>query len=325
MPAATPPNGAWRLTAALYTAVGPATAGGPRTLAQPISTAPIARANDRMKTLGSGPGATTVAVGGMMVAFGTGRNVASADPADTTVQSLYSVLDNTRYAHTGTGDSKRLTVLAACTSCDNSNAVAKAEAVGKGVTQLARQTIGSTAVSGADGRQFWTVDPPTGTPAAQPTVNWITQKGWYLDLPVQGERLLKHMELYDATNLLAVYSQVPSSVRTSTATTKAAAPTDGAELCTAEPVSTTGSPGQQYITVINAVDGARPQVQMMDSDNDGYFNATDADVSRAELAHGPQVTVNAANTKPVLNSDGRVDKFARPPVVVVRPSWRQLQ
>ena len=36
-------------------------------------------------------------VGGLMVAFGTGQNLTENDRADTSVQTVYSVLDNTRY------------------------------------------------------------------------------------------------------------------------------------------------------------------------------------------------------------------------------------
>ena len=50
---------------------------------QPITSAPNLRPN--------------VTVGGFMVVFGTGRNVTEGDRTDVTVQTLYSILDNTRY------------------------------------------------------------------------------------------------------------------------------------------------------------------------------------------------------------------------------------
>ena len=81
----------------LFTAQGPASLGSARTIAQPITVAPTVRANDRKMTVGSGNDQKTLPVGGMMVSFGTGRNVTKLDESDRNVQTLYSVLDNTRY------------------------------------------------------------------------------------------------------------------------------------------------------------------------------------------------------------------------------------
>lgn len=59
----------------------------------------MVRANDRTKIVGSGEDAKTVKVGGMMVAFSLGLNVEVRDPNKRSVQTLYSVLDNTRYRY----------------------------------------------------------------------------------------------------------------------------------------------------------------------------------------------------------------------------------
>jgi hypothetical protein len=56
----------------LFTATGPASLNSARTIAQPITAPPTVRANDRKMTIGSGTDRKTVAIGGMMVAFGTG-------------------------------------------------------------------------------------------------------------------------------------------------------------------------------------------------------------------------------------------------------------
>ena len=53
------------------------------------------RANDRMKNIGTPASPNLRAVGGLMVAFGTGRNLALNDAENQDVQTLYSVLDNT--------------------------------------------------------------------------------------------------------------------------------------------------------------------------------------------------------------------------------------
>lgn len=91
-------------------------------------------ANDRVKTVGTGPTATTVAVGGMMVAFGTGRNVDKYDASNRDVQSLYSVLDNTHTACITTPLGKRLEVHPGAGTCPSSpNCVPAPTALGTGV------------------------------------------------------------------------------------------------------------------------------------------------------------------------------------------------
>jgi len=94
----------------LFTAVGPAALNGPRSKVQPIFAAPTVRANDRQMVIGSGPSAKTLNVGGMMVAFGTGRNVTKDDPSNVDVQTLYSVLDSTRYRVVTTPLGKRVEI-----------------------------------------------------------------------------------------------------------------------------------------------------------------------------------------------------------------------
>lgn len=257
----------------------------------------------------------------MMVAFGTGRNVARTDPSDANVQTLYSVLDNTRYAYTGSGDAKRLAVQAACSGCNNGHDVPTPTALGAGVVaaSLARQNIGSTAHKGVGGREFWTVNQP-GTPTT-PSVDWNTQNGWYLDLPSQGERLLKPMSFYDGSNLLAVFSQVPSH---------ASGTTEGEALANGRPedyycAKATLVPERQYLTLINLMDGRRPQVQLMDLNADGLYNAADLGVSRMSMNEGGQVELTKGDRIVFKSGNNRDDVLARMPTVVLRPSWRHLQ
>ena len=97
---------------------------------QPITSAPNVRTNK--------------SVGGMMVAFGTGRNVGRTDPESVDVQTLYSVLDNTRYREVGTGAAKRLEVHPGGGSCPNgADCVPTPAALGAGVTtaKLAQQVV----------------------------------------------------------------------------------------------------------------------------------------------------------------------------------------
>ena len=293
----------------LFIANGPDPAHDLRTAPQPITAAPIILANDRTKKVGSGNRQASEAVGGMMVVFGTGRNVDKADPADMSVQSLYGVLDNTRYAY-GTGDPKRLAVQAGCTRCNDGKDIDAPAPVRMDLLNMARQSIGSQSLGGQSGRGFWAVE--QSAEAGSPAVNWLTQKGWYLDFPVRGERLLRNIESYDGTNILAVYSQTLLTIQE--------------QLCTSSPTQTAGGAERYFATLINGVDGAAPRVPLVDANGDGAYNAGDGNAARMD-SQSPIASSIVTNAQQRVNihGDGTVDKLARPPSVTLRPSWRHLQ
>ncbi|GAA4004529.1 hypothetical protein GCM10022279_30700 [Comamonas faecalis] len=292
----------------LFTARGPTALGDASRLnIQPITAPPTVRANDRFKCEVDAvsekckPG-TSKAVGGMMVAFGTGRNVSKADESDVKVQTLYSVLDNTRYKLVDTIDGKRKRL--EIHPGDTDNNIPAPAALGTGVddAKLAAQKI-TTATE--DGRAYGTI-----TPEAK--VNWATHNGWYMDLPAIGERLLKPLEFYDGSNLLVMYSQVPA---------KGSDVDPEIESCT----STSVDKERQYRTFVNVMDGAKPSVKLMD---------TIGDFSRAEVAAGAHTLIARGNkvldfgpkggAKPG-EDPGQPDVLNRMPEQSLRPSWRQIQ
>ena len=301
----------------LFTTLGPVALTSPtRNQVQPITAPPIVRANDRMMTVGTGASAKTIPVGGMMVAFGTGRNVTANDRrTDITqnVQTLYSVMDNTRYrmksdktsleVHPGTGD------------CASNPATciptpAQVGTMGADGTPLAKQTI--TTVSG----DFATV---TATQALQ-QATWKDYKGWYLDLPFKGERLLKPMQFFDGSNILAVYTESPSGTKNSESD-------NINESCV--PVKVDTSAGSQFRTLINIMDGKLPSVQLVDINNDGIYNAADNNVARAAVKTGTPLLITKGGviwdgTGGGLGA-GKNDNLNRMPEQSMRPSWRQLR
>ena len=292
----------------LFTARGPETlTSTERNQVQPITAPPIVRANDRMMTVGTGTDAKTVAVGGMMVAFGTGRNVTANDRRTDiaqNVQTFYSVLDNTRYrmkedktsleVHPGDAD-KDIPAPAPVGTIANSGA------------PLAKQKI--TTVDG----DFSTVDAVDELKKD----TWKDYKGWYLDLPFTGERLLKPMQFFDGSNILAVYTESPSG-------TKHSSSDNINESCV--PVKVDTSAGSQFRTLINIMDGKRPSVQLVDYDGNGAYNAADQNVSRAAVKTGTPILI----TKPyrivdLTGGGGGRDTLARMPEQSTRPSWRQIK
>ncbi len=297
----------------LFTASGPAALGAPtRPKVQPISTAPTVRANDRSKTVGTGASAKTSRVGGMMVAFGTGRNAEKNDPSSVDVQTLYSVLDNTRYRQAGTGAARRLEVHPGGGTCPNgANCVPTPAALGAGVgaAKLAQQKF--TDVSSPDpDDEYAKVD------VVQELKNttWVNFNGWYLDLPAVGERLLKPMDLYDGSNLLTVYSQVPA---------KGSDVDPNVESCD----STSVDEERQFRTLVNIMDGKKPSIQIVDMNGDGIYNAvSDKDVSRAKVSKGPHTIVKKSKFENAdIDAKNKKENLAAMPEESLRPSWRQIR
>ena len=299
----------------LFTARGPATmASTTRDQVQPITAPPIVRPNDRSMTVGSGPTAKTVPVGGMMVAFGTGRNLTANDRrTDITqpIQTLYSVLDNTRYrmktdkssleVHPGAGD-----CATAPTTCVP--APAQVGTIANSGAPLAKQTI--TTVSGDDATVTATQELKKET--------WKDYKGWYLDLPFAGERLLKPMQFFDGSNILAVYSESPSGTKNSESD-------NINESCV--PVKVDTSAGSQFRTFVNIMDGKIPTVQLVDTDNNGIYNATaDKKVARVAVKTGTPILITKRDRiQDLTGGGGARDTLNRMPEQSMRPSWRQLK
>lgn len=258
---------------------------------QPISAPPSVRANDR-------------GAGGMMVAFGTGLNVTDADRTNTDVQTVYSILDNTRYRYTGTAPNIRLEVDTSMTP----------QAI-SGTADLVEQefdTAPSSGIAGSGtsaGRRFWKMKnkPVDFTDPSSP------KKGWFFNMQVSGERILQSMQFFDRSNNLMVWSTTPAYGGTG----------GNEESC--EPA---GTPATAYLTLMNIMDGRKPSVPVMDVNGDGLFvagPAGDKDVSRVTIQPGASSSVVGKKTIKLTGSDGGSLDLARMPEQPMRPSWRQLQ
>lgn len=292
--------------APLFTATGPASFNSARSLKQPIFAPPIVRPNDRLKTVGSGTSQTAVRVGGMMVAFGTGRNVAKDDQKSNAVQTLYSVLDNTRYRTVTTSLGKRLQVHpggGTCSPVPKEDCAPTPAALGEGVStaKLAKRSIVD------DSKTFQAIK-------KEEDLDWSVNNGWYLDLPATGERLLKPMSFYDGSNILTMYSQVPA---------KGSDADPNVESCDTISVDEE----RQYRTFINIMDGAAPSVPLMDYAGDGKFAMAGYNgEARKQVAKGAHniVTTGKYRNKDV-DAKGNSEDLARMPMQSMRPSWRQLK
>lgn len=296
--------------APLFTATGPASLNSARTLTQAITAPPTVRANDRKMKIDSGNSVRTIAVGGMMVAFGTGRNASKTDESSRTVQTLYSVLDNTRYHLVSTSMGTRVRINPGETSCTtpNGSCIPVPQALGTGVenAKLAQQTI-TELQSG----KFGTINASDEDNQLN-TTTWKNYNGWYLDLPAVGERLLKPMEFYDSSNILAVYSQVPA---------KGSDVDPNVESCESSSVDEE----RQYRTLVNIMDGQSPSIQIVDMNGDGLYNALDLNVSRASVSKGSHTLITRNNKIADIDTKNKDELLARMPEQSLRPNWRQLR
>ncbi|MEG0919881.1 MAG: PilC/PilY family type IV pilus protein [Comamonas sp.] len=308
----------------LFTALGPSSLGSStRPNAQPITVTPTARANDRMKTVTGADGKKKdVAVGGMMVAFGTGRNVSTDDPNDIKVQSIYSVLDNTRYRVSSTSGFNQWLEVHPGKNCGSSapancQDIPAPAALGTGVTsaKLAKREIAELTIAGAKGGRVNEVD------TLDKTTWGKTYNGWYIDLPAVGERSLKNLEMYDNSNILVAYTQVPA---------KGSDVDVSKESCG----STTVDLERQYRTMLNIMDGKRPSIQLINMGSNTSYSASDnQDASRAEVDKGSHSQVAGSDTEMLDLSTCKgekclrdsAEKMLRMPEQSLRPSWRQLQ
>lgn len=167
--------GAWR-TALSGTPLYVARDAGTPGKAQPITSAPVWLAHPQ---------------GGLMIVFGTGRNLTDADRTDSSVQSLYGVYDDTVV----TREAHRVKLL------ERSDRLAASR------TTLVQQHIGQAPTVTGAGGALWTVSshpvPYTGADR---------KKGWYIDLP-PGERVLGNPGWFEG-HLVDMTSTVPATGKT---------------------------------------------------------------------------------------------------------------
>lgn len=278
---------------------------------QSITAAPSVRVNDRTKTVTEGGVDKTLPVGGMMVAFGTGRNITKLDQAELQQQTLYSVLDNTRYVREMTGTAPNEEPTGRINVCTTTSGVCgelvKSSAdLPRAVSQdeLVQTTVPSTVAQTRDGRQFWKVNATT--------INWAEKKGWFMDFPLTRERLLKPMQFYDGSNLLVVPSQIPA---------KGSRLDPSVESCEGGAVDKE----TQYVTFINIMDGQAPRVPIIDGPT-GLARYSMPPGALTMITKDNRIHMRGRQPKPGgTGSDLVEEKMRRMPEMSLRPNWRQLK
>lgn len=262
---------------------------------QPITAPPVLRPNRT--------------VGGLMVAFGTGQNLTENDRSDTSVQTVYSILDNTRYEVENTGSNKGKVKVK--TSNPTPGAVGDRSAL-----QMESVTGGSgsgtAGASASAGRSFWKLSNTEVIYSCDGASGSCTaKKGWYMDLPVAGERVTTSFDFYDGGNTLEIISEKPAS---------GSATASGEEVCAPQPQA-----AQPFRTLINIASGSPAKPPIMDVNGDGAYTAAD-DGGYARMTASSKELRFATKDKQIRKgNDDKVDKLAKLPELMLRPGWRQLK
>jgi len=248
-------------------------------------------------------------VGGLMVAFGTGQNLTENDRADTSVQTVYSVLDNTRYEIENTGSNKGLVKVKASNPTPatvGGRSDLQAESVAGG-------TGSGTAGTGASaGRSFWKLSSTEVVYSCDGAPSSCTaKKGWYMDLPVGGERVTTSFDFYDGGNILEIISEKPAS---------GSATASGEEVCAPQPQA-----AKPFRTLINIASGSPAKPPIMDVNGDGAYTATDDGGYARMTASSKELRFGTKNNQIRKGNDGKEDKLAKLPELMLRPGWRQLK
>ena len=292
--------GAWGVAfggSPLFTATYSATTGS--SSRQPITAPPVLRPNRD--------------VGGLMVAFGTGQNLTEGDRTDTSTQTVYSVLDNTRYEIDSTADNKgRVKVKASGPTPtaigDRSKLMAQSVTGGTGE--------GTAGAGTSTGRAFWKLSSQeVAYKCNAGDTNCEVKSGWYMDLPVPGERVTTNFDFYDGSNILEIISEKPAS---------GSATASGEEVCAPQPQA--AKPFRTFIGITTGKAPTPPILNVNGDTNNGVSIYDNADKGFARMTASSKELRIATKTEQIRKgNDGKIDKMAKLPELLVRPSWRQLK
>lgn len=147
---------------------------------QPITTAPLWM---------------THPLGGVQILFGTGRNLEEADRASAKVQTVYSVWDASRYTIAEGGALSETT---------------DPRSVIPGRNALVQQSVIGAVTSRASGTEMPTQYFNTSRrPVAYSRNDAKAPRGWYMDLPDVGERVLNNPQVFEGQKVI-VTTSVPA-------------------------------------------------------------------------------------------------------------------
>jgi len=170
--------------------------------------------------------------GGIMVAVGTGINVTDADQTNTATQSIFGLWDKSTF--TESSSSRIVTV----TDSTVVNTVAD-----PALTTLVQQSYDTTAIVDA-GSNYYN--------STNNSVDFATKRGWYLDWPLSGQRMLSNIRAFSGQKI-QVQTVIPKTGSAS-----------GTESCSAS--ATTERSFQSVLNMFQGTPPASPPFTFLDPD-----------------------------------------------------------
>jgi type IV pilus assembly protein PilY1 len=226
--------------------------------------------------------------GGLMLGFGTGREMTVTDRTTTSTQTLYAVWDNSTFSPHATTMMTGGTVVA------------------NGRSDLVAQSqSGSSLVLNGETYYKTTANAVTYTGAN-------AKRGWYMDWPGQGERTVNNGgKLSD--KLMYVRSRIPAN---------GSQDSSNQESC--EPNATAAV---EYLTVLDMIYGKPSSSPVFDTDGSGTFTSADeSGVSRWVSGREDRLMIKSTKPGEILSIKGsgspqRINSNLR----LSELGWRQLQ
>lgn len=235
--------------------------------------------------------------GGLMLAFGTGREMTTLDRTTNSTQTLYAVRDNGTFNPSATPMMSGGTVISG------------------GRTELVVQTLTSNITINQQqfGKTSANVVTYTGGSA---------KRGWYLEFPALGERaVFNGGKLSD--RLIYIRSRIPAVGNQNSS---------NEETC--EPNATAA---EEFMTVLDIVGGAPPSTKVFDTDGGGFTGTEEAGVSRWKYGKEDRLLMRTGkpgefasiSPQPPNNSNpndpNRQTMGFNTNLRLVNVGWRQLQ
>lgn len=253
----------------------------PSNVRQPITTAPFALPHP---------------LGGLMLAFGTGRNITTDDPGatrSTDIDTMWGIWDNMTLSQTA----------GIVTMTDSTLGTVNLGTDATRPATLVQQTA-ATAVLDTDGKEFNDVS----TNSVVFTRTASTNRGWYLDWPHGGERVLQNPLGFGSDRVL-VFSGIPPSNTAATG-----------ETC-----SPTTAPAKAYISVFNLFNGNPSATPVFSALDPGMAMGSKAHV---EVAPGDRTMIIGPDVLRLVGaSDGAAGAVKLRPGSGggIRSNWREYQ
>lgn len=278
---------------------------GTTTAPKPLYIAKARTTGTPLQTITASPFVMKHPSGGYMVAFSTGKFFDLADASSTETNGSYGIRDKTEFG------------VASIPNPTTSQI--------SGIGTLVQQTFVPTKTVT---RTITAFDNTTSTQdvtyygLTNTTVDYVTQDGWYFDLPIAGQRTI-----YPVDAIIEPYIRIDTM----------APGAQSSDPCAAS------APGVAYNYIVDAINGGSPGVAIFDTDGDGFVNESDEKVlsGYSTTVDGRNITLKVPpkpedktcppGTTKFIDLSSQNDALvicipdpSTPPKTTVKRTWRQL-